>query len=125
MWHWTRYYQHLDHAIAESVAAEWTLTEWAQEAPRWTLAEANRSASRALYRASREAGFRKMTLRERLRLGMAADSGQWHRTDHLPTAEGSVTGCGQATLEAAAGREVQWTGEDDLCAIQDRLEVNG
>ena len=63
MWHWTRYYQHLEHAVAEQTAKEWALTDWAQLASGWTLSEANRSASRALYRASREAGFRKMTLR--------------------------------------------------------------
>jgi hypothetical protein len=122
MWHWARYYQHLEHAIAESVAAEWSLTDWAQHSANWTLAEANRSASRALYRASRDSGFRKMTLRERLRLGMSADSGQWHRVDHLPTADGPTSGCGQATIEAAAGKDVQWNGEDDLYDVQERME---
>jgi len=122
MWHWTRYYQHLEHAVAEQTAKVWALTDWAQQASKWTLAEANRSASRALYRASREAGFRKMTLRERLRLGLAEDSGQWHRVDNIPTTDGTQSGAGQCSIEAANGLDVKWN-EYDL--IQTRLERSG
>jgi len=126
MWHWTRYFRHLAHEIAEQTGKVWSLTEWAQHASEWTLAEANRSASRALYRASREAGFRKTTLRERLRLGLAEYSGQWHRVDNIPTIDGNTTGCGQATIQAAAGEDVEFNSQPDddyYDEIQTRMEM--
>jgi hypothetical protein len=112
IWHWTRYYRHLPYETAEQVAQTWILSDWANYAHEWTLAEANRSASRALYRASREAGFRKMTLRERLKCGLTAASSQWQRADSVKY-EGTPTGCGQATLEAAAGKAVEWSDAED------------
>jgi hypothetical protein len=106
-WHWSRYYRHIPHddasALADSWAAEVASTG---EAASWTLAEANRAASRALYRLSRDLGWRKLTCEERLRLGMPADAGQWHHESELaPIYErmGHPTGCGEATLRAASG----------------------
>lgn len=106
MWHWTRYYRHLPHDVATSVAAEWVADEWATHSARWTLAEANRSASRALYRASRDEGWRKLTQRERRALGLPDSAGQWHRADSLSAAgrKWASSGCGQYTLESSAGR---------------------
>lgn len=101
MWHWTRYFRHLDFAIADATAKDWVLTDWAKFSSEWTLAEANRSASRALYRASREHGWRKMTKRERDKLGIENQS-QWQRIDSLPVHEPSQSGVGQSTIDAAA-----------------------
>lgn len=123
MWHWTRYYRHLEHAVAEQTAKEWAMTEWARESVGWTLAEANRSASRALYRASRDEGWRKLTLRERVKLGVTGNA-QWHRVDSLPVHDPSQSGAGQATIEAAAGKDVDFNAQpdDELYALQEKLE---
>lgn len=110
MWHWTRYYQvPLSHDVARSVASEWALSEFAAQSARWTLAEANRSASRALYRAARDDGFRKLTLRERRKHGIPDSAGQWHRSDAVD-GSWSTSGCGQATIDAAFGHEVSLCG---------------
>jgi len=124
MWHWTRYYQHLEHAVAEQTAKQWVLTDWAQFASGWTLAEANRSASRALYRASREEGWRKLTLRERTKLSITGNA-QWHRVDSLPIHEPHRSGAGQATIEAANGQAVDFNSRPDdesLYELQEQLE---
>lgn len=124
MWHWTRYYQHLEHAVAEQTAKQWVLTDWAQFASGWTLAEANRSASRALYRASRDEGWRKLTLRERTKLGITGNA-QWHRVDSLPIHEPHHSGAGQATIEAANGQDVDFNSRLDdeaLYELQEHLE---
>jgi len=124
MWHWTRYFRHLAYEIAEQTGKVWALTEWSQHASEWTLAEANRSASRVLYRASREAGFRKMTLRERHRLGLSESSGQWHRVDNITSIDGNASGVGQCSLEAAAGKQVDFNAQpgDGFYDYQERLE---
>lgn len=106
IWHWTKYYQHLPYEIAESVANEWAVSDFATHSADWTLAEANRSASRALYRASRDEGWRKLTMRERLKHDLL-NTGQWQRADRLA----HVTGCGEATLAAAAGDDVDFNSQ--------------
>ena len=114
LWHWTRYYRVLERAEAESVAAVFaaeTLAEierrrQAGEQP-LTLAEANRHASRLLYRAARDAGWRKLTTGERLKWGWSqmwvrADEFEARRTDYRAS-DRNRTGCGDYTLDAAAG----------------------
>jgi hypothetical protein len=103
MWHWNRYYRHLDYTTASQVAELWAAGEFAANKNEWTLAEANRSASRALYRASRDEGWRKLTIRERIALGLSG-TGQWHRSDTLASRTGTKTGCGQYTIESASGQ---------------------
>lgn len=76
LWHWRRYYSFLEYEIVKSVANEWVLTEWKSE---WTLAEANRSASRMLYRVARQEGWRKYTEREKRKNGIPLDSPCWQR----------------------------------------------
>lgn len=88
MWHWQRYYRHLSLAQAARVACDFAV------AAGTSLTEANRAASRALYEASREVGWRKLTLREQRKFGV---TGQWHLVVQL----GSPTGCGEYTLSAA------------------------
>ena len=78
-WHWRRYYSFLNIEIVKSAAQLWVLSEWAENNNTWTLAEANRSASRMLYRLAREEGWRKFTLRERLKNGLPAHSPCWQR----------------------------------------------
>jgi len=124
IWHWTRYYRHLDFETAEMTAKEWALTDWSQQSSGWTLAEANRSASRALYRASREHGWRKLTKRERDKLGIE-NQWQWHRVDSLPIHDPHHSGAGQATIEAANGQDVDFNSRPDDEAyyeLQEQLE---
>lgn len=88
MWHHARYYRHLTYEEASTVADSWVADEFNSGMESgWTLAEANRSASRALYRASREAGWRKYTLRERSLAGIPDDWGQWQRPELLGLTE--------------------------------------
>jgi hypothetical protein len=105
LWHWTRHYRHLGHEDAAALSLAWAAEAVASgDLERWTLAEANRSASRALYRLSRDLGWRKLTLREQRRHEL---SGQWHREEDVLRARGVLgtpTGCGEATHHAAQGR---------------------
>lgn len=101
LWHWRNYYAvPLAVADLDGLIAEFVLTL----APDATLAGANRLASRILYRAARDAGWRKCTAREQERLRL---SGQWHRTDAVAQRladMGYVDGAGQYTHEAADGK---------------------
>lgn len=100
MWHWQRYYQApLDHEEASAIAYAFA------PSPGAGLAEANREASRELYRAARERGWRKLTLRERKRLQLDA---QWVDEVTYAFARGRVglsspTGAGEHSLRAARG----------------------
>jgi hypothetical protein len=102
MWHYARYYTHLDRAEVFQYADEWGALphEFA------TLAEANRAASRELYQLSRDAGWRKLTLREQKKWGL--DS-QWVRQEVIAerSRDLSATGVSEATLDAASGEDVR------------------
>lgn len=70
-----------------------------------TLAEANRSASRLLYRASRDAGWIKLTVRERAKLRL--DGAQWQTEAVVAERRAALAGMradgvGEATHAAAA-----------------------
>ena len=101
MWHWRRYYTHLEDGDAvRALADEWAVISEA-EASNWTLAEANRSAARCLYRYSRDAGWRKLTTREREKLGAPA---MWVRQEWVAAQQlgrGDATGAGEYTLRSA------------------------
>lgn len=71
MYHWSHFYSFLDAADAEGLAASFIA------APGATLAEANRDASRQLYRLSRDLGWCKLTVRERAKLRL--NGSQWQR----------------------------------------------
>lgn len=110
MWHWRRYYLHLtDQDGVRELADAWA-AEHASSDSDWTLAEANRSASRSLYRLSRDLGWRKLTLRERELLGLDA---QWQREEVVARARealgapGHRTGTGEHTRRAARGPVVR------------------
>jgi len=96
-WHYARYYKFLDLSEQEvrTIGDAWAVGK--QFA---SLAEANRSASRDLYRLSRDSGWRKLTLRERLKIGLTAESPQWHRISEMESRL-SATGCGEYTILAA------------------------
>lgn len=103
-WHASRYYLHLDDDTVDGVAGEFVAAMGAAPTP-LTLAEANRMASRMLYRASRELGWSKLTRRERARLGLTGEA-QWHpseRVEALRLERGRRSGCGEYTHRAAAG----------------------
>lgn len=85
MWHATRYFPAALRDEAEALASSWTWPVY-EGGPRAgqpvTLAEANRAADRALYRMARDAGWRKLTLRERGKLGWA-EGPQWRRQEDV------------------------------------------
>jgi hypothetical protein len=97
LWHWSRYYRHLSAETADSVASRLVI------APGTTITSANRLASALLYEESRAIGWRKLTRRERTRLGYGEDAGQWQRTDDVYARRGERTGCGDYTIDSARG----------------------
>ena len=100
-WHASRYFKHLDDDAVSGVAGLFEAELMALPGLP-LLAEANRLAERLLYRASRDAGWRKLTQRERTALGLVG--GHWWSEDRVAAArEMSATGCGEATLTAAGG----------------------
>ena len=113
IWHWKRYYQGcVRHEDMDSLIAEFRDTLMADEWQSATLHECNRLASRILYRSAVQSGWRKLTKRERIRLGFSV---QWVTEKHrikrasemglLPY--GTTTGAGQYTHEAAAGHAMR------------------
>lgn len=126
-WHWTRYFRFLvwDDEL-EAFATGWAPKKAV------TLAEANRQASCALYRRARDAGWRKLTLRERRKFELEA-AAQWQHQDVLAalpeSAElirqndwdrdpGHPTGCGEYTLRAArVGIDHEIAGYSDDCEV--------
>lgn len=115
LWHGRRYYAHLAYEGEVKPAAK----AWADEfratgaAGRSTLAEANRSASRYLYRLCRELGWRKLTEAEKARLYLPDDAPQWHRIESLlpryAALAGNPLGVGEATAAAAQGDGSHWS----------------
>jgi hypothetical protein len=103
MWHWSRYFQHLDVSTAERVAAELVIAEGT------TITMANRQASNRLYEESVALGWKKLTARERDRLGYPTDAGAWQREESVARMRAiragivSPTGCGEYTLQKARG----------------------
>jgi hypothetical protein len=95
-WHWARYYQIIPWPEAEALAESFSVF------PGETLAEANRRASRELYRLARDLGWRKLTTREQGKLGL---TGQWHREEicaaRMADRAYPRDGVGQWTHEAA------------------------
>lgn len=117
MWHWQNYYKFLPHEEALSVAVEFATRKEEFVSAGLTLAEANRMASRELYRLARNLGWRKMTLRERQAYHL---TGQWHRTEDVSRrrvemgySAYSDSGCGEYTIDAANGRAMRGPVEPD------------
>jgi hypothetical protein len=98
LWHWRRYYSFLSEVEVRSLAKGFPT-----EAAGLNLAQANRLASRRLYALAREAGWRKLTLREQTKWGLG---GQWHREAEIASARGlSASGCGERTILSATMAE--------------------
>ena len=98
-WHARRYFTHLPAEEVEAIALSFAPPASS------SLAAANREAERLLYVAARAGGWHKLTLRERRRLRLSEESA-WVRDSVYAAAQvafGSPTGCGEATLRAAAG----------------------
>lgn len=99
-WHAARWYRFLPPDDVASLAPALA----SSLPPGATIAEANRAASRLLYRAAYDAGWRKLTVREQQRLGL---QGQWHRAEIVLArlaairGFGNPTGCGEETLMMA------------------------
>lgn len=105
MWHATRYFPAALADDAAALASSWTWPTRDNGEPA-TLAEANRAADRALYRMARDAGWRKLTLRERRKLGWE-EAPQWHRQDEilarLAELGHTATGTGDWSRDEATG----------------------
>jgi hypothetical protein len=101
MWHWTRYFTHLDATVAEELANNLVVPEGT------TITSANRLASNRLYEESRSLGWIKLTLRERTKLGFHDDAAMWQREEVVITRRAilagyaSPTGTGEYTRKSA------------------------
>jgi hypothetical protein len=101
-WHYSRYYRMLSENDVRATEVEFRDIV---ESSSMTLAEANRLASRLLYRVARRCGYRKLTLREQRKLGL---SGQWHSEaeyaaahNRIQSSKYSPTGASEYSLRAA------------------------
>lgn len=105
MWHWSRYFRHLDSAVAEQVADGLAIADGS------TITSANREASNRLYEESVALGWKKLTRRERDKLGYPADAGQWQRESDVAMRRAvragldHPSGTGEHTRGAACGPE--------------------
>jgi len=105
MWHWSRYFRHLDSAVAEQVADGLAIADGS------TITSANREASNRLYEESVALGWKKLTRRERDKLGYPADAGQWQRESDVAMRRAAragldhPSGTGEHTRGAACGPE--------------------
>lgn len=134
-WQYARYYSFIglttratDEAPSEvyTHAQSWAALNAEAAASDWTLAEANQSASRDLYRLARELGWRKLTRREKDRLGIDQDAPQWWRQDRLVELYAawehhSATGCGKSSLVAAS--DGHWPAADAPLTELEALEL--
>ena len=107
LWHWNRYYHFLSYEDAKALADAFESSHPAVRG--LTLAEANRAASRDLYRLARDLGWRKLTLREANKYQLPAG---WVLVDRLDKRRAEMgypsrNGAGQYTNEAAAGLPMQ------------------
>lgn len=101
-YHWRKYFTHLrDQENVREFCDTWaaTMLPKAKE-EKMSLNQLNREASRALYRLSRDLGWRKLTRRESVHLGI--DGQQWQHETKLASIY-HATGAGEATLRAANG----------------------
>ena len=90
IWHVYSFYQFLLRELPgpdlDAEAESWAFLFLKRNAAP-TITAANRSASRWLYRLARDLGYRKMTLRERVKAGLPSDSPCWQRLPHIETGE--------------------------------------
>lgn len=103
-WHFSRYYTFLCETDVKEIEQYFSYEILNGS---YTLAEANRLASRMLYQRARETGFRKLTKREQLRLNLY---GQWHTESEYAEAQKNfsngkfhASGTGIYTRESANG----------------------
>lgn len=105
MWHWSRYFRHLDAKVAEQVADGLAIADGS------TITSANREASNRLYEESVALGWKKLTRRERDKLGYPPDAGQWQRESDVAMRRAAragldhPSGTGEHTRGAACGPE--------------------
>ena len=110
-WKLSRYYTHLlDNPDITADIHQWAIGEGAQMyAAGASVAALNRAADRMLYQFSREAGWRKMTLRERLGIGFDRDSPQWQRLSDIDARYVARGYASRVQTEASEmGRPEQW-----------------
>lgn len=103
MWHYDRHFRFLPADEAEALAQTFLLSKAIR-----TVSEANREAERALYHLARALGWRRMTLRERIRVWGPTDGPDrpiWHRQSEVAEML-FKTGAGEATHRAAAGGDL-------------------
>lgn len=89
-WHHKRFYKFLEEDMVHSLCEEFTLTMNMNK----SLAEANRLASRMLYRLATDEGWCKLTKKQQQKHGVDT---QWHKAEKIWNA----SGVGQYTLDSA------------------------
>lgn len=99
MWHATRFYVRVWRAHKEEIEA----LANAFEPEGITLAEANREASRAIYRLARDLGWRKLTKREQQKHNL---TGAWHREETIAKQKEENFGVSEHTINLAHRRGV-------------------
>lgn len=107
---WKGWYKFLPEDDVRQLAELWSLLPHTIACD--DIVVLNRTASQALYDLATNLGWRKLTLKDRLRIGLGPDSQQWQRVeriDRLRNGLGSVNGCGQYTIDAANGRRAMRT----------------
>jgi hypothetical protein len=114
-WHAARYYTHLQRDAVQSAEQEFAAA--VAVADTMSIGEANRLASRILYRVSRDAGWAKLTARERERLGLTYSDRQWWPRDAIEGIRMARAGLrrpdvGEYTLDAAAPAGLAWRGDE-------------
>jgi hypothetical protein len=96
-WHWRRWYSFLDlDPDHEAPVIEAEHPEWGE----MTLAEINRLVSRHLYRLAKEAGYVKLTAKQKAKYHV---SQQWWKRENLDVILGRADGVGEYTATSARG----------------------
>lgn len=98
-WQYNKYFKFLPADDVTTLAGTFLLSKSVR-----TVSEANREAARQLYRLARELGWRRLTLRERIRMWgpEGRDRPIWHRESEIADLL-YQTGAGEATHRAADG----------------------
>lgn len=109
MGQWKSYFSFLPYDDARQLADYWAILP--HTVAQTDIVVLNRSASSALYDLARQLGWRKLTLREKLKLGLSPDSPTWQRLSTLRWY--GATGTGQFTVEAASGSKAMGQSDRD------------
>lgn len=100
LWHYQHWYRWLPAEDVHALADYWACLPHTQEAT--DIVVLNRTASAALYDLAIQLGWRKLTRREKDRLGLGPQARSWHRAEQIAALRGDASGTGEYTRRAAA-----------------------